>query len=324
MEYRETVLCGIGETPLVRVRRALGGVRPLVLLKLECANPSGSSKDRIAVAMIDAAERAGRLLPGGTIVEATSGNTGAAIAVVAAVRGYRCILTVPAKTSAEKIAALRAYGAEVIVAPSVAKSSPGHYTNVAARLARETPGAYMPDQYANPLNPAAHERATGEEIWRQTDGRITHFVAGVGTGGTICGVARALKARDTRVTIVGADPAGSVYSGDEAAPYETEGIGRDYVPATLDRRLVDRFERVRDAAAFAMARRVARVDGLLVGGSTGAALVAAQRVALDLSEDAVIVVLAADSGRAYLSKIFNDAWMEERGLAEDRACETAR
>jgi cystathionine beta-synthase len=324
MEYRETVLCGIGETPLVRVRRALGGVRPLVLLKLECANPSGSSKDRIAVAMIDAAERAGRLLPGGTIVEATSGNTGAAIAVVAAVRGYRCILTVPAKTSAEKIAALRAYGAEVIVAPCVAKSSPEHYTNVAARLARETPGAYMPDQYANPLNPAAHECATGEEIWRQTDGRVTHFVAGVGTGGTICGVARALKAHDAGVTIVGADPAGSVYSGDAPAPYETEGIGRDYVPATLDCRLVDRFERVRDAAAFAMARRVAREDGLLVGGSTGAALVAAQRVALELSDDAVIVVLAADSGRAYLSKIFNDAWMEERGLAEDRPCETTR
>lgn len=324
MQYREDVLGGIGGTPLIRVRRALGSVRPLVLLKMECANPSGSAKDRIAVAMIDAAERAGKLLPGGTIVEPTSGNTGAAIAVVAAVRGYRCILTVPAKTSAEKVAVLRAYGAEVIVAACVPKSSPDHYTNVAARLAREMSAAYMPDQYRNPLNPAAHERATGEEIWRQTDGRVTHFVAGVGTGGTICGVARALKARNAEVTIVGADPVGSVYSGGDAAAYETEGIGRDYVPETLDRSVIDRFERVDDARAFAMSRRIARSDGLLVGGSTGAALVAAERVARELGEDAVVVVLAADSGRAYLSKIFNDAWMEERGLAEDRACETAR
>lgn len=323
MEYRETILEGIGETPLVRVRRALDGVRPLVLLKLESVNPTGSSKDRIAVAMIDAAERSGRLLPGGTIVEPTSGNTGAALAALAAVRGYRCILTVPAKTSAEKVAVLRAYGAEVIVAPCVPKDSPEHYTNVAARMARELPGAYMPDQYANPINAAAHEAATGEEIWRQTDGRVTHVVAGVGTGGTICGVARALAKR-ARVTIVGVDPVGSVYSGGERARYELEGIGRDYVPATLDTTLIDRYERIRDAEAFAMARRAARLDGLLVGGSTGAALAAAARVARGAPDDAVVVVLAADSGRAYLSKIFNDAWMEERGLAEDRACETAR
>jgi cystathionine beta-synthase len=310
--YATSAEAVIGDTPLVRLNRITAGTRALVLAKLEFLNPGGSIKDRIAVAMIEHAERAGLLRPGGTIVEPTSGNTGAAIAMVAAIRGYRCILTVPEKTSAEKIAALRAYGAEVRVAPPVPADSPETYTALAARIAREIPGAYMPNQYANPINPLAHEQITGVEIWEQTAGKITHLVAGIGTGGTICGIARALKARNPGVCIVGVDAMGSIYSGGLPGPYAIEGIGRHYLPATLDLEVIDRIERVGDREAFVMARRAAREEGLLAGGSSGAALVATQRLARELGEDDLVVTILPDSGRAYLSKIFNDDWMAAR------------
>lgn len=315
IDYKETVADAVGSTPLVRVRQVAGTNGPLVLAKLEFVNPGGSTKDRVAVAMIEHAERSGLLRSGGTIVEPTSGNTGAALAMVAAVRGYRCILVVPDKTSAEKIAVMQAYGAEVVVAPAVAPGSPQAYTAIAARLAREIPGAYMPDQYVNPVNPLAHERTTGVEIWEQTAGRVTHVVAGLGTGGTICGIARALKARNPNVRVVGADAEGSIYSGGMPQSFAVEGIGRHYLPKTLDLRVIDRIEAVSDREAFGMARRAAREEGLLIGGSGGAALVAAARLARELDDAAVIVVILPDSGRAYLSKIFSQGWMEERGFA---------
>ncbi|HXP93249.1 MAG TPA: pyridoxal-phosphate dependent enzyme [Candidatus Binatia bacterium] len=313
--YCETALDAVGKTPLVRVRRVAGELPALVLAKLEYLNPGGSTKDRIAVAMIEHAERSGLLRPGGTIVEPTSGNTGTALAMAAAIRGYRCILVVPEKTSSEKITTMRAFGAEVVVAPPVTAGSPQAYTAIAARIVREIPGAYMPDQYVNPVNPLAHERTTGVEIWDQTAGKVTHVVAGIGTGGTICGIARALKARNPRVCIVGADPVGSIYSGGMPDDIVTEGIGRHYLPKTLDLRLIDRMERVSDREAFAMARRAAREEGLLVGGSSGAALVATARVARELGAEAVVVVILPDSARAYYSKMFDDAWMEKRGFS---------
>lgn len=315
LDYRESALDAVGETPLVRIGRILGGARTLVLAKLEYLNPGGSIKDRIAVAMVEHAERAGLLRPGGTIVEPTSGNTGAALAMVAAIRGYRCVLVVPEKTSAEKVATMRAFGAEVVVVPDVPAGSPQAYTAVAARIARETPGAYMPDQYVNPVNPLAHERTTGLEIWRQTAGRVTHVVAGLGTGGTLCGIARALKARNPRVCAAGVDPVGSVYSGGLPGPFAIEGIGRHYIPPTLDLRVIDRMERVDDREAFAMARRAAAEEGLLVGGSSGAALVAAARIARELDGDGLVVVVLPDSGRAYYSKLFDAEWLERRGFA---------
>jgi cystathionine beta-synthase len=308
----------IGGTPLVRLNRITAGARALTLAKLEFLNPGGSIKDRMAVAMIEHAERAGLLAPGGTIVEPTSGNTGAALAMVAAIRGYRCILTVPEKTSHEKIAVLRAYGAEVIVAPPVPADSPESYTAIAAQIARDLPGAYSPNQYANPINPLAHEQLTGVEIWEQTGGAITHLIAGIGTGGTICGIARALKARNPNVRIVGVDAIGSIYSGGMPAPYAIEGIGRSYLPATLDLSVIDRIERVGDRDAFLMARRAAREEGLLAGGSSGAALVATERLARELDSDAVVVTILPDSGRGYLSKIFNDEWMAARDFLGPR------
>jgi cystathionine beta-synthase len=308
----------IGATPLVRLNRITAGTRALVLAKLEFLNPGGSIKDRVAVAMIEHAERAGLLAPGGTIVEPTSGNTGAALAMVAAIRGYRCILTVPEKTSEEKIAALRAYGAEVIVAPPVPADSPESYTALAAKIARAIPGAYSPNQYANPINPLAHEQLTGVEIFEQTGGAITHLIAGIGTGGTICGIARALKARNPAIRVIGVDAIGSIYSGGMPAPYALEGIGRHYLPQTLDLSVIDSIERVGDRAAFLMARRAAREEGLLAGGSSGAALEATERVARDLAADAVVVTILPDSGRAYLSKIFNDEWMAARDFLGPR------
>jgi cystathionine beta-synthase len=307
--YAATAEEAIGGTPLVRLNRLTAGARALTLAKLEFLNPGGSIKDRMAVAMIEHAERAGLLAPGGTIVEPTSGNTGAALAMVAAIRGYRCILTVPEKTSAEKIAVLRAYGADVRIAPNVAADSPESYTALAARITRDIPGAYSPNQYANPINPLAHEQLTGAEIWDQTRGAITHLIAGIGTGGTICGIARALKARNPAIRIIGVDAIGSIYSGGMPAPYAIEGIGRHYLPATLDLSMIDRIERVGDRDAFAMARRAAREEGLLAGGSSGAALVATARVARELDANAVVVTILPDSGRGYLSKIFNDDWM---------------
>jgi cystathionine beta-synthase len=325
MQYAETILDLVGRTPLVRltrVTRDLGPVerQPLVLAKLEMLNPGGSVKDRIGLPMIEAAERAGFLQPGGTIIEPTSGNTGHGLAIAAALKGYRCIFVMADKQSTEKQSLLRAYGAEVVLCPTnVDPESPESYYSVAARLARDIPGAFKPDQYWNLENPAAHERSTGPEIWDQTEGRITHFVASVGTGGTISGAGRFLRERNPDVVIVGADPEGSVLSGDVARPYLTEGVGEDFFPGTYDPTVVDRWVRVSDRDAFAAARRLTREEGILSGGSCGTALVAALEVARDLTvagEGAgkVIVVLLPDSGRSYLSKIYNDEWMRVNGL----------
>ncbi|MFI5225735.1 MAG: cystathionine beta-synthase [Candidatus Limnocylindrales bacterium] len=325
MQYAESIIDLVGNTPLVRlsrVTRDLGPVarQPLILAKLEMLNPGGSVKDRIGLPMIEAAERAGLLKPGGTIIEPTSGNTGHGLAIAAALKGYRCIFVMADKQSTEKQQLLRAYGAEVVLCPTnVAPESPESYYSVAARLARDIPGAFKPDQYWNQENPAAHERTTGPEIWDQTDGRITHFVASVGTGGTISGAARYLKAQRPDVVVVGADPEGSVLSGDTARPYLTEGVGEDFLPGTYDPALVDRWVRVSDRDAFAAARRLTREEGILSGESCGTALVAALEVAAELTSagvgpDAVMVVLLADGGRSYISKLYNDEWMRSNGL----------
>jgi cystathionine beta-synthase len=317
MEVANSILDLVGNTPLVRLPKltAAEGIRCDLLAKVELVNPGGSVKDRIAISMIDAAEKAGLLKPGGTIVEPTSGNTGAGLAIVAAQRGYRCIFVLSDKMSDEKAALLRAYGAEVVVCPTaVPPEDPRSYYSTAERLVRETPGAFRPDQYSNPANPLAHERTTGPEIWRQTDGRVTHFVAGIGTGGTISGVARALKSQNRNVQIVGADPEGSVYSGGSGRPYLTEGVGEDFWPTTFERDLVDRVVMVSDADAFATARRMTREEGWLIGGSGGTAVHAALIVAREADPDAVVVVLLPDSGRNYLSKVFDDQWMADMGF----------
>jgi cystathionine beta-synthase len=325
MRYVESVLDLVGDTPLVRVSRITRDLgppdrQPTLLAKMEMLNPGGSVKDRIGLPMIEAAERDGLLKPGGTIIEPTSGNTGHGLAIAAALKGYRCIFVMADKQSAEKQALLRAYGAEVVLCPTnVAPESPESYYSVAARLARDIPGAFKPDQYWNMQNPAAHERTTGPELWEQTEGRITHFVASVGTGGTISGVAHVLKERNPDIQIVGADPEGSVLSGDTARPYLTEGVGEDFLPGTYDPSIIDRWVRVSDRDAFAMARRITREEGILSGGSCGTAMVAAREVVRDLTATdggtaAVVVVLLPDSGRNYLSKLYNDEWMRINGL----------
>ena len=325
MRYAETILDLVGDTPLVRlnrVTRELGPQRrrPLILAKLEVFNPGGSVKDRIALPMIETAERRGQLKPGGTIIEPTSGNTGHGLAIAAALKGYRCIFVMADKQSTEKQALLRAYGAEVVLCPTnVPPESPESYYSVARRLARDIPGAYQPDQYSNQENPAAHERVTGPEIWRQTEGRITHFVASVGTGGTITGVARYLRSQKPDVAIIGADPEGSVLSGDVARPYLTEGVGEDFFPDTFDPGCIDRWVRVSDRAAFAAARRLTREEGILAGESSGTALAAALTVGRELVEsgaakDAVMVVVLPDGGRSYLSKLYNEEWLRANGL----------
>jgi cystathionine beta-synthase len=317
MEYADSILDLVGNTPLVRLRRMSEAedLRCTLLAKVETVNPGGSVKDRVAIAMIDAAERDGLLRPGGTIVEPTSGNTGAGLAIVAAQRGYHCIFVMSDKMSDEKIALLRSYGAEVVVCPTaVPPEDPRSYYSTAERLVRETPGAFRPDQYSNAANPLAHEHTTGPEIWDQTRGRVTHFVAGVGTGGTITGVGRALKARNPAVQIVGADPSGSVYSGGTGRPYLVEGVGEDFWPETFDRDVVDRVVEVSDADSFLTARRVTREEGLHIGGSGGTAVHAALEIARPLDADAVVVVLLPDSGRSYLSKIFDDQWMYDMGF----------
>jgi cystathionine beta-synthase len=314
MRYSDSVVDLIGNTPLVRLQRVTEGLAPTVLAKVEYLNPGGSVKDRIAVRMIDAAEASGELKPGGTIVEPTSGNTGIGLAIVAQQRGYHCVFVCPDKVSQDKIDTLRAYGAEVVVCPTaVAPEDPRSYYSVSDRLARERFGGWKPDQYSNVNNPRSHYETTGPEIWEQTEGRITHFVAGVGTGGTISGTGRYLKERGT-VRVVGADPEGSVYSGGTGRPYLVEGVGEDFWPTAYDRDVADEIVAVSDAASFEMTRRLAREEGLLVGGSCGMAVVAALEVAERCGPDDVIVVLLPDGGRGYLSKIFNDAWMADYGF----------
>ena len=316
VEYSESILELVGNTPLVRLHALTRGIGATVLAKLEQLNPGGSVKDRIALGMVEEAERTGALRPGGTIVEPTSGNTGHGLAMVAAIKGYRMIFVMPDKMSAEKISLLKAYGAEVVVCPTnVERESPQSYYSVADRLAREVPGAFQPNQYFNARNPEAHYRSTGPELWRQTDGRIDVFVAGVGTGGTISGAGRYLKEQNPGVSVVGADPQGSIYSG-PIAPYKIEGVGEDFWPGTFDRSVVDRIVQVTDREAFVAARRLAREEGILVGGSAGMALHAALVVAAEAPPDSIVVVLLPDTGRNYLSKFFNDEWMRENGFLE--------
>ena len=315
METVDSLLDLIGDTPLVRLDRVGRELSCHLVAKLDLFNPGGSVKDRPALAMIDAAERAGLLREGGTIVEPTSGNTGVGLALIAARRRYRCVFVMPDKIAAEKVDLLRAYGAEVVVCPTtVAPDHPDSYYSVSDRLVGEIPGAFKPDQYGNPANPAAHESTTGPEIWRQTAGRVTHFVAGIGTGGTISGVGRYLKSQDPAVQIIGADPEGSVYSGGGGRPYLVEGIGEDFWPSTYDRDVVDQVVKVSDRDSFLTARMVTREEGILVGGSTGTAVWAAMKVGRSLGPEAVVVVLIPDSGRGYLSKLYNDAWMADFGF----------
>jgi cystathionine beta-synthase len=317
MQVLDTFLDAMGNTPLVRLDRVARGVEATVLAKLEMLNPGGSVKDRIGIRMIEAAERAGTLKPGGTIVEPTSGNTGHGLAIAAAIRGYKCIFVMPDKMSQEKISLLRAYGAEVIITPTaVAPDSPESYYRVADRLTEEIPGAFQPNQYWNPENPATHYETTGPEIWEQTDGRIDVFVAGIGTGGTISGVGRYLKEQDPSILVVGADPEGSVYSGDEPRPYLVEGIGEDFWPGTFDKDVVDRYVKVSDRDSFLTARAVTRQEGILVGGSCGSAVFAALAVARELDGSKTVVVLLPDTGRGYLSKIYSESWMLQYGMLE--------
>ncbi len=324
MQVHESLVELIGNTPLVRLRKvtrhlshgADHGGAPVVLAKVEYVNPGGSVKDRIALRMVEAAEESGALRPGGTIVEPTSGNTGIGLAIVAAEKGYKCVFVCPDKVAADKIATLRAYGAEVVVCPTtVSPESPDSYYSVSDRLAAETPGGWKPDQYSNPANPQSHYLTTGPEVWNQTEGRVTHFVAGIGTGGTISGTGRYLKeVSGGRVKVIGADPEGSVYSGGTGRPYLVEGVGEDFWPQTYDKTICDEIIGVSDADSFLMTRRLASEEALLVGGSCGMAVVAALNVAERAEPDDVIVVLLPDGGRGYLSKVFNDDWMADYGF----------
>jgi cystathionine beta-synthase len=328
MQYVNSLLDLIGNTPLLRLSKSTGSLNgaqgPIVLAKVEYLNPGGSVKDRIATRMIEAAEASGELQPGGTIVEPTSGNTGVGLAMVAQAKGYKCIFVCPDKVSEDKRNVLKAYGAEVVVCPTaVEPEHPDSYYNVSDRLASQ-PGAWKPDQYSNPNNPRSHYETTGPEIWAQTEGRVTHFVTGVGTGGTISGIGRYLKEQNPDVQVVGADPAGSVYSGGSGRPYLVEGVGEDFWPDAYDRNIADRIIEVSDADSFAMTRRLAREEALLVGGSSGMAVHAAVQLAHELAEtpggeDAVIVVLLPDSGRGYLTKVFNDDWLGQYGFPVDGA-----
>jgi len=315
IQYFPSVLDAIGNTPLVRLNHVAKDVAPLVLVKMEMFNPGGSVKDRIGPNLIAYCEQKGWLRPGGTIVEPTSGNTGHGLAIAAAIKGYHCIFVMTDKASEEKRSLLRAYGAEVVICPSsVSHDSPEYYKNVAYRLAGEIPGACCPDQYSNPANPASHYEGTGPEIWRATAGRITAFVAGIGTGGTITGTARYLKEQNPEVKIIGADPPGSVYSGDKPGPYKVEGIGMDMFPANYDPALVDEVIRIDDRTSFYWARRLAREEGILTGGSGGTALGAGLTYAKRLSPNDVVVILLPDTGRGYLSKQYNDTWMRENDM----------
>ncbi len=320
----DDVLQTIGWTPMIRLNRVTDGARTPVYVKAESFNPGGSVKDRIGVALIEAAEEEGLLRPGGTIVEGTSGNTGIGIAIAAAVKGYRCVFTIPDKMSDEKIRLLRAFGAEVIVTPTVDPDHPEYYGTVARRIADETPNSYLADQFYNPVNPEAHYRTTGPEIWEQTDGRVTHFVASPGTGGTISGAARYLKEMDPTVRVIAGDPEGSVFArysrtGEigEGFPYKVEGIGNDKLPGTLHFEWIDEFRTVDDHTSFHMARRITREEGLFVGGSTGLIVHIAAEVAREVDDsEACVVALLCDTGERYLSKVFNDEWLEANGMGD--------
>lgn len=312
--YLDSILDAVGHTPLVSLHQLSPKGGPTVLAKMEILNPGGSIKDRIAIAMIEAAEADGSLQPGGTIVEPTSGNTGHGLAIAAALKGYHCVFVMADKMSQEKISLLEAYGAEVVICPTnVPKESPESYYSVAERLASERPGGVQPNQYVNAHNPQAHYLSTGPEIWDQTEGTIDVLVAGIGTGGTISGTGRYLKERKASIQIVGADPQGSIYTGD-VAPYKVEGVGEDFWPATFDRTIVDRIIQVSDEQSFLAARAMARREGILAGGSAGMALHAALEIAAESAADTTIVVIIPDTGRNYLSKFYSNNWMEANGF----------
>ncbi len=315
MRYYKRVEDLIGGTPLVRLNRVTAGLRPTIMAKVESMNPGGSVKDRIGLAMIEDAERTGQLKPGGTIVEATAGNTGVGLAISAAAKDYRCIFVLPDKMSRDKVDLLKAYGAEVVITRTdVPPDSPESYNGIADRLAGETPGAFRPNQFANPANPAAHYRSTGPEIWADTDGLVDVLVAGIGTGGTISGTGRFLKEKKPTLKVVGADPAGSILSDDSPKPYKVEGIGEDFFPDTYDRGVVDEMIRITDQESFTMARRLTREEGLLSGGSAGTAVAATLKFAARFDEDKLIVVILPDTGRNYISGFYSDQWMENNGF----------
>ena len=325
MTQYNNILEAIGHTPLVKLNKITAQIKSSIYVKPEFLNPGGSVKDRIAISMVEQAEREGKLKPGGTIIEATAGNTGVGLALVAAIKGYRCIFVLPDKMSQEKIALLKAYGAEVVITPtSVPPDSPESYNGVADRLSKEIPNSFRPNQFENPNNPRAHYLTTGPEIWEDSDGKVEVFVAGMGTGGTISGTARFLKEKNPNIVIVGADPSGSILSGDSPHSYKVEGIGEDFIPKTFNRQIVDEMIRVSDTESFNTTRRLAREEGLLVGGSSGTALAAALKYAQRLEKSKYIVVLLPDTGRNYINKIYSDNWMQENGFWEGNASKSIK
>src|ERR1044072_8018239 len=324
MDYQNNVLGLVGHTPLVKLNRLNKGLKPLILAKMENLNPGFSVKDRIGVSMIDFAEREGLLKPGGTIVEATSGNTGIGLAIAASVKGYKCIFVMTDKASVEKSRYLKALGADVVITPVSAKpGTPDHYVSTARRIAAETPNSFYPDQYSHPANPEAHYRTTGPELWEQTEGKITHFVSGIGTGGTISGTGKFLKEKDSNIKIIGADPFGSIYKTfkdtgkiPETTPYLVEGIGQEVLPGNAHMQYVDEVVNVTDRDSFETARALSRTEGIFCGGSTGTNCAAALRIARDLDENAVVVFIVCDTGEHYLTKFHSDEWMKEKRLLE--------